>query len=105
MSVLEQYVIPLCLQGSGDGLEARLVRMKDAVVQLQLMNHLTDEVAEKLLSETISNTRKFLIELSEMQSYLPDLILDLANWNIHSTDYVTDLPNTVRKPFLQDTVQ
>ncbi|XP_045107472.1 membrane metallo-endopeptidase-like 1 isoform X2 [Portunus trituberculatus] len=80
--------------GSGDGLEARLVRMKDAVVQLQLMNHLTDEVAEKLLSETISNTRKFLIELSEMQSYLPDLILDLANWNIHSTDYVTDLPNT-----------
>lgn len=59
-------VIPPCLQGTGNGLQARLVRMKDAVVRLGLMHHLTK--SEELLSQTLTNTEKFLKQLSAVST-------------------------------------
>ncbi|XP_045124192.1 neprilysin-like isoform X2 [Portunus trituberculatus] len=93
-NVAEEYDKFRKCVGSGDGLEARLVRMKDAVVRLQLMNDLNDENAKTLLHQTISNTKQFLTELSEKLPNVPDLILDLANRDFCSTDFVTDIEDT-----------
>ncbi|KAK8384726.1 hypothetical protein O3P69_014359 [Scylla paramamosain] len=71
--------------GTGKGLEARLVRMKDAVVQFELTK------SEELLEKTLAMTKNFLTELSEHQPPVPDLIMNLANNDYDSIKYVDEL--------------
>lgn len=83
-NVTEEYEAFMKCVGTGNGLQARLVRMKDAVVRLGLMRHLTK--SEELLSQTLTKTENFLKQLSEKQEQLhvPNLIKKLANRNYDS---------------------
>uniref|UniRef100_A0A0P4WBR7 Peptidase M13 N-terminal domain-containing protein n=1 Tax=Scylla olivacea TaxID=85551 RepID=A0A0P4WBR7_SCYOL len=75
--------------GTGKGLEARLVRMKDAVVQFELTK------SEELLEETLAKTKDFLTDLSEKQPHIPDLIMNLANNDYDDIKHAEDLDNSI----------
>ncbi|KAK8385125.1 hypothetical protein O3P69_012129 [Scylla paramamosain] len=94
-NVAEEYNSFMKCVKTGKGLEARLVRMKEAVVQLGLMNHLTPKKSEELLAQTLSNTKTFLTELSEKQPHVPHLIMKLANRDFDDVKFVYELDDMV----------
>ena len=61
-TVYDPLSLSTLLQRTGSGLEARLVRMKDAVVRLQLIKD------EQLLNTTLENTKRFLTQLSPVST-------------------------------------
>lgn len=85
--VEEEYKKFMDCVRKGEGLDARVIRMKEAVRRLGLLDHFNAPTDDNLLKTTADRTREFLKLLADALPTIPDLKRDLANKNCEQTEF------------------